>query len=115
MNTELRYQVDSQGYIIKLSSHEIKAEKVDTMPTHSIRYANNEWAGFKRHVGMQNPGEIIKYSGFSDTKELKRARNILYLGKSESDSFLKSLLNGHKLEVRLDSGNLCLYVRKVPK
>lgn len=110
----LQYEVDKNGMIIKVhelkgnSSYTVTSQKVEKFPA---MLKMDRWAAFKRAVCTQELGVVMKYSGFKDEAELKRAKSVLYRGKD--DVFMKNVLNGAILQLQVDTLELALYVAKV--
>lgn len=113
--TNLEYTVDKVGNIVKCrtlegESYQLVGIRVAEMPKSRL-YRQDRWAALKRAASTQDVNVIIRYSGFKNQEELKRARNVL--GRYKDDNFLKASLNGHSLLLSVDNVDLALYVTKV--
>lgn len=110
----LQYQVTSEGQVVNVrtldgSSYQLKSEQVSQMPT--LKGKRTRWTDLKKAVSQQNLNEIMKYTGFTDSTELKRAANVL--SRAKNDKPFQELLKGTKLTVSASHKELALYVIRV--
>ena len=120
--TKLQYQINSEGQVINIKAYRdtpaytLKiGPALDELPVPQMGFKTDLWTSLKREVcHLPADGKWraipVEPDQFPNERELKRAYNAL---KQKNNLFMKSILNGNKLEVVSDKMNLRLYVRLV--